>query len=160
LSLFGNAGTVSLIQENPFFGTGYMNEWFSNTLEPENIRFYVEGSDYIFISSVAMFGLIGILFFLPFYLYMYRNIISYIKIIKKYKHILLHNPMYSNELVLGLSIVIFFLTHLVSYPNWFMFIGPSAYTENYFIYVAILYAVFVRSNYLIHRYNLYVTQKT
>ena len=104
MSIVGHEYTNTLFLQNIFFGTGYINSWFSNR-EDLLIEHDLEGGDYVFQSSLAMFGIIGILLFLPFYLYLYSYIFNFIKIIRRYRLVLF------NEINLGSDIIIFTAKH-------------------------------------------------
>lgn len=69
---FSRPFIVNLFIENPILGTGFDNRWKN---EEGDLEGY-EASDYPFLSSLAMFGIVGILFFIPVY-------IRIIKILRK-----------------------------------------------------------------------------
>ena len=61
--------------------------------------FGLEGSDYVFLSSVAMFGLFGIFLFLPFYIFLIRTLVICLRFIKNSdQYIDLDNP---NEILVN-----------------------------------------------------------
>ena len=49
-------------------------------------------------------------------------------------------------LIIFIALSLFFLTHLLSYPNWFHFIGPAYGTRELFLYVGIMLGVMARLN--------------
>jgi len=107
---------VNKFKENPYFGTGYDQRW--KTADKEGY----ESSDYPLLAAFAMAGIIGVLVFLPFYLFLIRMIIFDLKVIKKYK---LFNQ--EHELYILLFLMLFFIYNLLQYVNWFSPI--SIYTD-------------------------------
>ena len=142
LSLFSHSPTVDLFQENIFFGTGYINEWYSNntfsTLKVQT-DFGLEGSDYVFLSSLAMFGLFGICLFIPFYLYLVKTILFGFKLIKNnFNNIDLNDKYLYMSVIFLISTGLFFIRHMITYPDWFAFIGPHGSFSKYYILLGIL----------------------
>lgn len=152
--LDGQVETVKLFQDNIWLGTGYMNEWYSNNEDTVKTNYNIEGADYIFLSSAAMFGVVGLLLFLPFYYLLYNSIIRTFKSIKKHKQAVFNNRSLVAPIILFMALSLFFLTHLISYPNWFHFIGPAGSKEMY-LYIGILFGVIARINNVIK-----INQKT
>ncbi len=131
LSLTAHTETTELIKENLWLGTGYMNEWYS-TAEEAKQGYGVEGGDYILLSSLAMFGIVGLVLFLPFYFLLYKRLINSIKHYRRNINSYYQNrELIKNSLLLNMSLVLFFIVHLFSYPNWFWFIGPVGSIEIY-----------------------------
>lgn len=142
----GQKATVQLFQDNFFLGTGYMNEWYSTNEDNVKTEYGIEGADYIFISTAAMYGVLGLLLFLPFYYLFYKSIYKTFKRIKRQKHIIMNNKSLAAPLIIFIALSLFFLTHLLSYPNWFHFIGPAYGTRELFLYVGIMLGVMARLN--------------
>lgn len=149
-SLTKKVGIFQAIKENPWIGTGYDPIWGSGDGGEKGW----EGSDYFFLGALANFGVIGLLFFLPFYIIAGRVIIRTIKLIRNNLFIL-----YSHGVVF--SIIIFFaaavvlIMNMLEYPNWFAPIAIVDTTPKYFIYLALL----IGSHYsIIHFLKLHKTE--
>jgi len=142
LSLFSHEPTVKLFENNVFFGTGYINEWYSNnTFNALKVQtdFGLEGSDYVFLSSLAMFGIVGIFIFSPFYLYLFQVIFFGFKIIKNnFNYIDLNDKNIYMSMIFLISTSLFFTRHIITYPDWFAFVGPHGSYSKYYILLGIL----------------------
>ena len=135
LSLTAKEGIVNAIKKNFFFGTGYHPSWFSGDGGEQGW----EGGDYFFLGSFAQYGLIGLLFFLPYYVISIRVISKSIKIIKNNRMII-----YSNEHIFMYPVLIniasgaFMIRNLIEYPNWFRPIASTNTSIGTFIYFGFL----------------------
>ena len=146
LSLYQHTSTISMISNNPWIGTGYINEWYTNNTFSEQIvstDFGLSGSDYVFLSSIGMYGIIGVLIFTPVYYFLIKFLLNSISFLKENIYRLIENiNLNIYPLLLFLSAYIFFVKHIISYPNWFSFIGPTAQTPKYYIILGILFGAF------------------
>ena len=137
LSLYEHAPTLDMIKNNLWFGSGYINEWYTNNTFFEqrvDTDFGLSGSDYVFLSTIGMFGIVGIVTFLPLYYILISNLISGVKFVKKYFKLILRRIDYNiYPLILFITTIIFFSKHIISYPNWFSFIGPTSQVPKYYI---------------------------
>jgi len=149
MELSGQIATVKLFQDNFLLGTGYMNEWYSTNKDNVKTEYGIEGADYIFLSTTAMYGVLGLVLFLPFYYLFYKTLFKTLKRIKRQKHIIMNNKSLVAPFIIFISLSLFFLTHLLSYPNWFHFIGPAYGTKELYLYVGIMFGVMARLNSLI-----------
>lgn len=139
LSLFQYRPILDRIDEKPFFGTGYINEWYSNTEEAIDTNYQLEGGDFVFLASIGMFGFVGVLLFLPFYLKIGKTIFNSFKVIRKnVGYIQEHASDFRLYLLIFFTTSIFFIRHLFTYPNWFSFIGPNGVFEKYYILMGLL----------------------
>ena len=140
LGLFSHEPIYNMFRDNPIFGTGYINEWYTNTEGTITTNYDLSGADYVFTSSVAMFGIFGILLFIPFYFLLFRNIKHTFKIITvNISYLKKHLNFFYPTLVLITGTALFFLRHMITYPDWFSFIGPQSVFEKYFILLGIYY---------------------
>lgn len=135
LSLKAKTGIITAIEENLFLGTGFDADWMT---ADGGVNEW-EGSDYIFLSAFAMYGLVGLLVFLPFYILTIKIIIRLLKllrnelqIIRKYSHIFFY------PVIIGLASASEFIRNIIEYPNWFFPIGATLYSPKYFIYFGLL----------------------
>ena len=152
MSLFAHEATVNIIRDNPFLGTGYINQWYSNT-DVEN--YGLEGADYVFISTIGMYGFIGILLFLPFYFIITKEILVGLKFIKQKRNVIFTNLNITGiSLIIFISSSIFFLRHLFTYPDWFAFIGPHSEFEKYYIGVGLIMGALVNLKLLVSSVEL------
>lgn len=139
LSLFEYEPILEKINENPLLGTGYINEWYSNTEEKIEIRYGLEGSDFVFLASIGMFGFLGLILFLPFYFKIGRMIFNHFKLIRNNLKYLEKKPEgFGPYLLIFFTTAVFFIRHLFTYPNWFSFIGPNGVFEKYYILMGLL----------------------
>lgn len=135
MSFFGKTGIVDAIKDNFWFGTGFDPAW--NTGDGGKKGW--EGSDYIFLSAFAMYGFVGLLIFLPFYIIAFKVIVKFIKTIRYNRAIVLNNKYYFElPIVIGIAASAEFIKNIIEYPNWFYPIGAIAYSPQYFIYFGLL----------------------
>lgn len=139
LSLFQYKPILDKIDEKPFFGTGYINEWYSNTEEAIDTNYQLEGGDFVFLASIGMFGFVGVLLFLPFYLKIGKTIFNSFKFLKQNVSQVYENATeFQPYLLIFFATSIFFIRHLFTYPNWFSFIGPNGVFEKYYFLIGLL----------------------
>jgi len=134
LSLSGKTSIINAIKDNFFLGTGYDNDWMTG----DGGKNEWEGSDYIFLSSFAMYGLVGLVIFLPFYMLTVRIILKLFKLLRRN-----YSKLYSNErivyaVIVGLAASAEFVKNIIEFPNWFYPIGASALSPLYFFYFGFL----------------------
>ena len=137
ISLFQHTPTIKLFTDNMVWGSGYQNEYYATM---EDATYGLEGSDYVFLSSLAMFGLVGVFLFLPFYISLYSTLIKGMKIMK-YNIRNIHRYFFFlwPSIIIFMATALFFIKHLLSYPNWFSFFGPNSFFEMYFIFAGLLF---------------------
>ena len=136
-SLISHKPTVAIIKENILFGSGYINEWYTNVGEN---KYGLEGADYVFLSTIGMFGFVGIFIFFPFYWYLVRTILKGLKFVKNNRKFIITNSQQIWEpLIIFLTTSMFFIRHVLTYPNWFSFIGPHGAFERFIIFAAMVY---------------------
>jgi hypothetical protein len=134
LSLSAKKGIVKAIEENPSLGTGFHTDWYSG----DGGRNQWEGADYIFLASVAMYGIIGVIIFLPFYIYTFRLIFKFIKLSNKFFFSLLDQPSIWLLIIIGVASCSEFIKNIIEYPNWFYPIGAVPDRAKYYIYLGLL----------------------
>jgi hypothetical protein len=118
MELFGQAGIMAEFKKSPFFGTGFNLKWRNEAVKKSDM----DSSDYPFQAALAMFGIIGLLFFLPVYLYLIIAIIKDILYLKRNKI----NIFSLSDMIL-LAFVISNIYGLLQYMNWF---GSISNLEN------------------------------
>ena len=116
---------------HPSFGTGFDNRW--RTKEGDNQGF--EASDYPFLAALAMFGVAGILVFLPVYLLI-------IKILKKDISYLRNKIEFNRQLIFVLlfTFILFFTFNLFQYFNYFMAVANSDFYYWWYFYLSLYLA--------------------
>lgn len=134
LSLSGKQGIISAFYNNFMLGTGFHPDWFSG----DGGLNQWEGADYIFLASIAMYGIVGILLFFPFYLLVGAVIMTFLKLAKKYyKHFYKDKESFL-LLIVGIAASSEFIKNIIEYPNWFYPIGAVPDRGKYFIYFGLL----------------------
>lgn len=148
LNIFGRYTIIKEFENNPYFGTGYRHYW--HTMIGDQAGF--EASDYPFQSALAMFGIIGCLFFLPLYL-MLINIIY--KDLKNNINIRVNRHYTLQYLVL--IFILYFIYEIIQYVNWFS--PASLAIQTYFYLFLGMYCGARELWYLDLRSNVFLTQK-
>jgi len=120
----------NLIKDNFVWGTGFDNRW--RTAEGDKGGY--EPSDYPFLSSIAMKGIIGVLIFLPIYIIIIRALRFDIKFLKKNK--INFNTVEFFMLVL---FILYFVYDLMQYMNWFKGVSRMKAYE-WYMYLAMYLA--------------------
>jgi hypothetical protein len=135
MSLTGQYGIVNAILDNFFLGTGYNKDWASGDGGVSGF----EGSDYIFLASFGMYGLVGLLIFLPFYIIAIKIIISFLKLVKSNIELIwVNKKTFMYPILIGFATSAEFIKNIIEYPNWFFPIGSVDTSPKYFIYFALL----------------------
>ena len=125
--------------KHPYFGSGFDNRW--RTLEGDKLGY--EASDYPFLAALAMFGVLGIIVFLPVYI----CLLKYLKNDLKYLRINENQNEYLLYIVL-LSFILYFIYDLLQYWNYFW---PVSNASRYIWYSSLAF-------YLGARYRFYFLQ--
>ena len=115
---FGKEFMQDLIKKNYVFGTGFDNRWRGT-----GDKAGYETSDYPLLSAIAMYGIIGLLIFLPIYITLVRAVIFDIKFLKKHK--MNYN---SFDFYIITLFVLYFIYDLLQYMNWFL---PVSLSRNF-----------------------------
>lgn len=135
MSLVAQVGIVNAIKENFLIGTGFDSDWMTGDGGDKKW----EGSDYIFLSAFAMYGIIGLIIFLPFYILSFkiiRRILLLIRLNKNaiYKYI----DTVGIPIVVGMAACAELVKNMIEYPNWFAPIGAIDYSSKYYIFFGLL----------------------
>ena len=118
--------------QHPFFGTGFDNRW--RTTGGDNQGY--EAADYPFLAALAMFGIIGLLVFLPIYFVI-------VKVLKLDFEFLRANNNKNIKSVLFLFVItfmIYFVFDLVQYFNYFQAVSNSDFYYNWYIFLSLYLA--------------------
>lgn len=134
LSLTGQDMVIGKFLENPLLGTGFDPLWYSS----EGDRKGFEASDYIFLGALAQHGILGLLFFLPVYFFIYKTLFSEYKVLKRSKRFP-YPSEYDRMMVYYL--IISFSIKLLIYVNYFVEAGWANNAYSFYILIGILYAV-------------------
>ena len=135
LSLTQKVGIVNAIKENMWLGTGYDPAWFSGGGGKDQW----EGNDYRFLGSFAMYGIVGLLVFLPFYLLAIKIISKILKLIRgNYKLINNNQLVFHLPTIVGIAAASEIIKNIIEYPNWFEPIAASSESPILFIYFGLL----------------------
>lgn len=103
---------LSLLNKNPFWGTGYNEKWYSGG------RGVYNASDTPFIAAIAMFGIIGISFYLIFYFKVFLILKKYLKFLRFNYITLIKNEQTIPIILWTLSLGILF-TVLINVGDYF-----------------------------------------
>ncbi len=120
--------------EYPFLGTGFDNDWRTRQGDDKGY----EASDYPFLSSLAMFGIVGNLFFLPVYILLVRIILKGLNLLRNFQDT-------SLLFIFLLTFVLFFIFHFLQYFNYF---SPVSNIGKNIWYISLAF-------YLASRFKLY-----
>jgi hypothetical protein len=136
MSLMEKVSIVRAIEDNFLLGTGYDPAWITGDGGDQKW----EGSDYIFLAAFAMYGLIGLLLFLPFYFIYVKGALYFLKLVKKnFTLIEQFKTALSIPTLIGLAAVAELFKNILEYPNWYYPIGAISNSSKYFIYLALLF---------------------
>lgn len=113
----------NLFYRHPIVGTGFDNRWRNHDGDVQGY----EAADYPLLAALAMFGVCGIIMFGPVYIMLIRILKSDLQFFRKYYKVN-RNVMH----LLSISLVIYFIYHLMQYINYFIFISVSENFINYF----------------------------
>lgn len=131
-----------LIEKNYVYGTGFDNRW--RTAEGDKEGY--EAADYPFLAAIAMFGIMGMLVFLPVYIVLIKTLKRDYSFIKK------NNINYNSfEFFALILFVLFFSYDLLQYVNWFKPLSRST-DHDWYIYLAMYLSI--RHKF----YNNYITK--
>jgi len=113
---------IFFIKNNPFFGTGFIQAWFENFFNKYDLGL----TDIPLTSTLAMYGIIGMLiYYFRFYI-IYKNIIHIFKYIKQFKIIMI--DFYIFEIVTLFALSAYFISMIafrLFYISWELTIGEK-----------------------------------
>ena len=146
MSLTAKVGIVNAIRQNFYIGTGYDQNWFMGDGGEQEW----EGADYVFLGAFGMYGLIGLILFLPFYFLSISVMIRFMKIVRKnYERIILDKELILSMIV-GVASSSELIKNLLEYPNWYYPVGAIQDRGKYFIFLGLLigcyYSIAIRLN--------------
>ncbi len=151
LSLTGKTSIVDAIKENPITGTGYSSDWWQGNGGEKDW----EGADYIFLACFAMYGLLGLALFLPFYFLVIGIIVKLLKLLRQNLELIYKNKaVFYYPLIISIAVSSEFIRNMIEYPNWFYPIAANPWSARYFIYFGLL----LGSYYFIQR-NIFLLSK-
>lgn len=128
-------GIMNSIRNNIYFGTGYISDWYTGAGGKNQL----EGSDYVFLACIGMYGVVGLLIFLPFYFYILSVIRTVMKFVRNNINIIYNlKCSFWLPLVVILSAATEFLKNIIEYPNWFFPIGAITSSAKFFIFLGLL----------------------
>jgi len=135
MSLTAKVGIIKAIKDNFYTGTGFDPVWMTGDGGDDKW----EGSDYIFLAAFAMYGIIGLLLFLPFYIISFNIIRSILKLIRSNNRLIyIYNHHLEIPVIIGIASAAEILKNMIEYPNWFSPIGAIDYSSKYFIFFGLL----------------------
>jgi hypothetical protein len=118
--------------QHPFFGTGFDNRW--RTKGGDNQGY--EAADYPFLSALAMFGIVGLVVFLPIY-------IVIVRILKlDFEYLRTNNSVVEKSLLFlfVIAFMLYFAFDLVQYFNYFQAVSNSDFYYNWYIFLSLYLA--------------------
>jgi len=119
--------------EHPLFGTGFDNRW--RTKGGDNQGY--EAADYPFLAALAMYGIVGLMVFLPIY-------VVIVRILKlDFAYLRANNGQIEKSLtfLFALSFMLFFVFDLLQYFNYFQAVSISESYYNWYIALSLYLAV-------------------
>lgn len=135
MSITAQAGIVGAILDNFWGGTGFNKDWFHG----DGGKRGWEGADYIFLATFAMYGLVGLLLFLPFYFLVFRLIFRFLRILRENLDLIYeYKNIFVFPVIVGMAAAAEFVKNVLEYPNWFFPIGALPSSSKYFIYFGLL----------------------
>ena len=111
--------------KHPFFGTGFDNRWRTKMGDEQGF----EAADYPFLSALAMFGIVGVLLFLPIY-------VVIVKILRlDFNYLRTHNDTVTRSFLylFLMGFLLYFVFHLAQYFNYFQALSNSDSFYWYFL---------------------------
>ncbi len=134
---------TGLIQKNPLTGTGYTKNWYIGEKSSEGGEY--ETSDYPLLAAIAAYGLIGIVVFLFFYIWLIRLIVFILKYLRKNITSIIN--VYPVEILIIISITGFLIYELIQYMNLFHLTGLSRGFAISFFFLALMLGQLKRIDY-------------
>lgn len=135
IGLTGTKDIIQAIQSNPFFGTGFHPDWYSGHRSVNEFK----GSDYVFLSAIGMYGIVGLVLFIKFYIFAIRYINRLLKLIRYYFYPYQNFRLqFSYAVVISIASSSEIIRNIIEYPNWFLPIGASNASPTLFIYLGLL----------------------
>ncbi len=107
----GKAFMQEMVRKNYLVGTGFDNRWRSK--EGDNAGY--EATDYPLLGAIAMYGILGMLIFLPVYIILIKCLKYDIKYFRKYSFSNLDFHQY-----VMIFLIIYYIYDFLQYMNWFL----------------------------------------
>ena len=85
-----------------------------------------------------MYGIVGVLIFLPFYVLVIKVIVSFVRLAKHYYRFFLQRQDAFLLMLIGIASSSEFIKNFIEYPNWFYPIGTVPDRAKFFIYFGLL----------------------
>ena len=126
---------VSQFVNHPIMGTGFDNRW--RTSEGDKLGF--EASDYPFLAALAMFGIVGNVFFLPVYILLLLFLKNDLKFLRDN-----YNINYSLLYLLLVTFILYFIYDFLQYPNYFL---PVSNAYQYTWYSSLAFYLAIRNRF-------------
>ena len=134
MSLTAKVGIINAISENFYFGTGYDVNWFKGDGGTQEW----EGADYVFLGAFGMYGIVGLILFLPFYILSVKVIIGFVKTARDNFNEIENNKNLLYPLVVGVAASSEIIKNILEYPNWYYPVGAIQDRGKYFIFLGLL----------------------
>ena len=118
--------------QHPLFGTGFDNRW--RTKGGDNQGY--EAADYPFLSALAMYGIVGLLVFIPIYFVI-------MKVLKlDFKYLTSNSSRIEKTLMLlfVITFMLYFVFDLMQYFNYFQAVSNSDFYYNWYIFLSLYLA--------------------
>jgi len=143
-----NEFMLSIIKGNIFFGEGYQSHWFEGGANKTTY----ETSDYPFLASFAMLGLIGLIVFGYYYYFLIMILIKHFKYLKRNSISFLDNR-YQLEIIYLIAIGSVMIFSLVNYTEYFSLTGIGEYNIHQILYVPFFLGIIYRLKILNENYS-------
>lgn len=134
---------LSIIDKNMILGIGYKGTSL------------FEVCDYIFLSAFGLYGIVGLVIFLPFYIITFTIIVLFVKLIRENLTLIKQNEStFIYPIIVGLAASAEYIRNIIEYPNWFWPIAFCMYSPKYYIYFGLLVGSYYQLKKNIHFYQI------
>lgn len=118
------------ISENYMVGTGFDNRWRTSDGDASGY----EATDYPFLGAVAMYGVVGLLFFLPLYIMLLKSMLQDIKYLR------INGFDYNSfDAYMMVLFIVYFMYDFMQYMNWFLPLSVNSDVK-WYVFVGMYFA--------------------
>ena len=142
LSLSGKTGIIKAISDHFFLGTGFDPVWYTGD---GGVNQW-EGADYVFLAALAMYGIMGLLAFFPFYIFVLTVIYKFVLLSRNHFESIIKSQRNIIFLLIGIAAISEFIKNLIEYPNWFYPIGAIMDRGKYYIFLGLILGCYYNLN--------------
>ena len=118
----------NIFYKHPFFGTGFDNRWRTKSGDTAGY----EAADYPFLSALAMFGVVGLLFFFPLYYKIFKSLKSDFEYLRLNYYTIDRTILF----LILVCFILYFSFDLLQYFNYFQAASNSDFYYYWYFYLA------------------------